>query len=86
MDDPTPPVSACYDLASPAPRGPGGNELRRRLARAWARLEAAIPYSPDWDAAMAEIEEIEGCLAEAGTTDLGTTPGAVSGIDAAPAA
>lgn len=35
------------------------DDLRRRLAQARARLEGAVPYSPDWDAAMAELEELE---------------------------
>lgn len=86
MDHPVPPVPACHDPGSPDRTGPGPDDLRRRLARARARLEAAAPYSPDWDAAMAEIEEIEGRLSAVRTTDPGATPEAVSGIEAAPAA
>lgn len=40
--------------------------LIARLQRARQRLDAAPPYSPDWDAAMALIEEIERRLAELG--------------------
>ena len=29
-----------------------------RLRRAHARLESAVPYSPDWAAALAELEEL----------------------------
>ena len=40
--------------------------LTARLQRARVRLDAAPPYSPDWDAAMALIEEIERRLADLG--------------------
>jgi hypothetical protein len=78
MDHPVPPVPACHDPGSPDRTGPGPDDLRRRLARARARLEAAAPYSPDWDAAMAEIEEIEGRLSAVGPAadGLGLTSGA----------
>lgn len=42
------------------------NLLIARLQRARQRLDAAPPYSPDWDAAMALIEEIERRLADLG--------------------
>ncbi len=32
--------------------------LERRLERARARCEEQPPYSPDWDAAMDEIEDL----------------------------
>ena len=44
------------------------DDLSRRLARARARLAAAIPYSPDWDAAMAECEELEHLLRQLDAT------------------
>ncbi|HWP62892.1 MAG TPA: hypothetical protein VNO86_05435 [Candidatus Binatia bacterium] len=57
--------SAAFAGAPARPHhGADPDELRRRLARARARLEAAVPYSPDWDAAMAEIEDLEGVLGE----------------------
>ena len=34
-----------------------------RLARVRRRIEQAVPYSPDWAAAMDELEELEGTLA-----------------------
>ena len=40
--------------------------LTARLHRARQRVDAAPPYSPDWDAAMALIEEIERRLADLG--------------------
>ncbi len=48
--------------------------MRRRLARARARLEAAVPYSPDWDAAMAEIDDLERLLAAAEPRDAALAP------------
>ena len=33
--------------------------LRSRLERARRRLADATPYSPDWDAAMAQVEDLE---------------------------
>jgi hypothetical protein len=33
--------------------------LRSRLERARRRLDDATPYSPDWDAAMAQVEDLE---------------------------
>jgi hypothetical protein len=46
--------------------------LVARLERARLRAADAPPFSPDWDAAMALIEDIERRLAEVGpsTTDL----------------
>ena len=38
--------------------------LQSRLARAHHRAEEAPAYSPDWDAAMALIEDLERRLAE----------------------
>jgi len=37
--------------------------LRRRLEHAKARRDAGAPYSPDWDAAMADIEDLAARLA-----------------------
>jgi hypothetical protein len=37
--------------------------LRGRLERATARRDAGAPYSPDWDAAMADIDELTTRLA-----------------------
>jgi hypothetical protein len=37
--------------------------LRRRLIQAKARRDAGAPYSPDWDAAMAEIDDLGARLA-----------------------
>ena len=37
--------------------------LRRRLEYAKARRDAGAPYSPDWDAAMADIEDLAARLA-----------------------
>ena len=34
------------------------SKLRTRLRRARDRRDAQPPYSPDWDAAMAEIEDV----------------------------
>jgi hypothetical protein len=42
---------------------PSRDELVRRLASARRRLAADVPFSPDWDAAMTEIEELEQLLA-----------------------
>jgi len=39
-------------------------QLLRRADRARRRVDEATAGSPDWDAAMAELEEIEGWLAE----------------------
>jgi hypothetical protein len=47
--------------------------LTARLQRARQRAADAPAYSPDWDAAMALIEEIERRLAELG--EQATTPG-----------
>jgi hypothetical protein len=33
-------------------------KLRMRLQRARARRDSQPPFSPDWDAAMAEIEDV----------------------------
>jgi hypothetical protein len=38
--------------------------LHQRLKRARARCESAPPFSPDWDAAMGAIEELELRIAE----------------------
>jgi hypothetical protein len=38
-------------------------QLRRRLERVRRRLADDVPHSPDWDAAMAELEEVETALA-----------------------
>ena len=38
--------------------------LQRRLDRARQRAADSPPYSPDWDAAMALIEDLERRLAE----------------------
>jgi len=35
----------------------------RRLERSKARRDAGAPYSPDWDAAMAEIDDLAARLA-----------------------
>jgi hypothetical protein len=40
--------------------------LAARLARARRRAADATPYSPDWDAAMALVEDLERRLAETG--------------------
>ena len=37
--------------------------IRRSLEQAKVRRDAGAPYSPDWDAAMAEIEELAARLA-----------------------
>jgi hypothetical protein len=37
--------------------------LRRRLERVRRRLADDLPHSPDWAAAMAELEEVEATLA-----------------------
>jgi hypothetical protein len=37
--------------------------LRRRLEQAKARRDAGAPYSPDWDAAMAQIDDLAARLA-----------------------
>ncbi len=52
------------------------DRLLRRLAVVRARLGAAAPYSPDWDAAMAELEELE---AQLGETDAEDTPTRLGG-------
>ena len=45
--------------------------LAARLDRARLRAAEAPPFSPDWDAAMALIEDLERRLAEIGqTSDL----------------
>ncbi len=36
--------------------------LRRRLERVRRRLADDVPHSPDWAAAMAELEEVEAAL------------------------
>jgi hypothetical protein len=36
--------------------------LRRRLERVRRRLADDVPHSPDWDAAMAELEEVEAAM------------------------
>jgi hypothetical protein len=46
--------------------------LRRRLERVRRRLADDVPHSPDWAAAMAELEEVETALAvvvESATAD-----------------
>ena len=37
--------------------------LAYRLVRVRRRIESDVPYSPDWAAAMEELEEIEAALA-----------------------
>jgi len=37
--------------------------LRRRLEQAKVRRDAGAPYSPDWDAAMAQIDDLAARLA-----------------------
>ena len=37
--------------------------LADRLVRVRRRIEGDVPYSPDWAAAIAELEEIEAALA-----------------------
>ena len=37
--------------------------LADRLIRVRRRIEGDVPYSPDWAAAIAELEEIEAALA-----------------------
>jgi hypothetical protein len=37
--------------------------IRRRLERVRRRLANDLPHSPDWAAAMAELEEVEEALA-----------------------
>ena len=44
--------------------------LAARLERARKRAMDAPPFSPDWDAAMALIEDLERRLAEIGPRDL----------------
>jgi hypothetical protein len=47
--------------------------LRRRLERVRRRLADDVPHSPDWAAAMAELEEVEAALsvvAELATADV----------------
>jgi hypothetical protein len=39
-------------------------ELELRLLRARARIATEPPFSPDWDAAMAEVESLEKRLLE----------------------
>lgn len=58
------------------------DELHRRLRQARVRLDAAAPYSPDWDAAMAELEELERLLID---VDLGAEGNALA-PDGAPVA
>lgn len=64
MDDVALLGAGCSNAPLRPRHSPSPDELGRRLARARARLEAAAPYSPDWDAAMAEIEDLEGALGE----------------------
>lgn len=52
--------------------------LLARLHRARQRAEDAPVYSPDWDAAMALIEEIERRLADLG--EQATTPGLAASV------
>lgn len=52
--------------------------LMARLQRARQRAADAPVYSPDWDAAMALIEEIERRLADLG--EQATTPGLVTSV------
>ena len=40
--------------------------LAYRLVRVRRRIESDVPYSPDWAAAMEELEEIEAALAAQG--------------------
>lgn len=47
--------------------------LAARLERARRRVADATPYSPDWDAAMALIEDIERRLAESGDRSVDLT-------------
>ena len=37
--------------------------LADRLVRVGRRIEGDVPYSPDWAAAIAELEELEAALA-----------------------
>lgn len=74
MDVVAVPAWASADPASRPRCGSGSDDMRRRLARARARLEAAVPYSPDWDAAMAEIDDLERLLAAAEPRDAALAP------------
>ncbi len=38
--------------------------LEEALARARRRVEQAVPYSPEWDAATDEVAELEELLAD----------------------
>jgi hypothetical protein len=38
--------------------------LEARLARALHRVESEPPFSPDWDAAMGEVDDLELQIAE----------------------
>jgi len=44
-------------------RGMHSSNLADRLVRVRRRIEGDVPYSPDWAAATAELEEIEAALA-----------------------
>ena len=43
--------------------GMDNTEVRRRLEQATVRRDASAPYSPDWDAAMAAIDDLAARLA-----------------------
>lgn len=63
--EPTGSLRSSTDERRHNPTGvPSRNELVGRLESARRRLAADAPFSPDWDAAMAEIEELEERLAE----------------------
>ena len=44
--------------------------LADRLIRVRRRIEGDVPYSPDWAAAIAELEELEAALAAERTATL----------------
>ncbi len=39
-----------------------GDHLADRLVRVRRRIETNVPYSPDWAAAIEELEELEAAL------------------------
>ena len=64
-----------------------GNPTWERLARVNRRIEQAVPYSPDWAAAMDELEELEALLAsEPARTRADQEPPRVQPVAMPPAA
>lgn len=45
------------------------HSLAARLARVRRRVDDAVPYSPEWAAAMDELEELEAAVASGATSD-----------------